>query len=199
MSKIEEIASKHLGKAGDGTVVKPYVTPDTVDSSLLVGIPRDLNRVDYGINNKSFFGYDTWYAFEVSCLMQNGMPLNFILRIEYPSDSECIVESKSFKLYLNSFNLMRINGTSTEVHNTMQKMIRLHLESVIIGPVNVELTMLGGPVRSLSGNFVISGSTFLTTQPMTSVGQAQGSQLVNLENTLMNTQGFNILDTEFTD
>ena len=49
MSEIEDIASVHLGKAGDGSVVKPYVTPDVVDPGLLVGIPRYLNRTMYGI------------------------------------------------------------------------------------------------------------------------------------------------------
>ena len=49
MSEIEDIASKHLGKAGDGSVVKPYITPDDVDASLLVGVPRYLNRTVYGI------------------------------------------------------------------------------------------------------------------------------------------------------
>ena len=49
MSKIEDIASQHLGKAGDGSVVKPYVTPDSVDASLLVPIPRKLNRDQYNI------------------------------------------------------------------------------------------------------------------------------------------------------
>ncbi len=47
--QINEIASQHLGKAGDGSVVKPYVTPDEVDSSLLVPIPRHLNRTHYNL------------------------------------------------------------------------------------------------------------------------------------------------------
>jgi len=50
MTKIEDIASVHLGKAGDGSVVKPYVTPDSVDPSLLVGVPRVLNRTAYEID-----------------------------------------------------------------------------------------------------------------------------------------------------
>ena len=41
---IEQIASTHLGKAGDGTIVKPYVTPTAIDRSLLVPVPRVLNR-----------------------------------------------------------------------------------------------------------------------------------------------------------
>ena len=51
MTNINDIASVHLGKAGDGTVVKPYVTPDSIDPSLLVGIPRVLNRKQYKIDS----------------------------------------------------------------------------------------------------------------------------------------------------
>ena len=64
MNNIEEIASKHLGKAGDGSVVKPYVTPDNVDKTLLVPIQRHLNRTQYEIDDKNlpFVGFDVWNA-----------------------------------------------------------------------------------------------------------------------------------------
>ena len=48
---IEDIASKHLGKAGDGTRVDPYKTPDMITPDLLVGVPRVLNRTQYEIIN----------------------------------------------------------------------------------------------------------------------------------------------------
>jgi len=204
MSKIEEIASKHLGKAGDGTVVKPYVTPETVDSSLLVGIPRYLNREAYQITDETFTGYDTWYAYEVSCLMQNGMPLNFILRVEYPSDSTCIVESKSFKLYLNSFNLMRVTGTIPEVIKTILTTIETDLSNAVGGNVDAELTVLGfdtGEPSNLNFGSVIGATTgslsSLSCSGVTSMPVTGYNPLVNLEYTLMNMQGFNILDTEF--
>ena len=107
MMNITDIASKHLGKAGDGSVVNPYVTPDSVDASLLVAVPRELNRIDYGITSDDFEGVDVWNAYEVSFLTQNGFPINCVAKIIYPSDSPCIVESKSLKLYLNSYNLER--------------------------------------------------------------------------------------------
>lgn len=194
---IEEIASKHLGKAGDGTVVKPYVTPEHVDSSLLVGIPRYLNREQYNISNTDFKGFDAWYAYEVSVLLQNGMPLNFILRIEYPSNSECIVESKSFKLYLNSFNLMRINGAIPEVIETVKNTIETDLSKTVNGKVTATLTTLGYNNQyntcssiSFSGCVSINATGCVTSSTAT-------SNIVNLEQVLMNTQGFNILDTEF--
>ena len=105
--KLNEIVSEHLGKAGDGSVVKPYITPDRVDPSLLVPVPRDLNRIIYDIDedNLPFVGYDTWNCFEVSFLLDNGFPVSGVIKMVYPSDSDCIVESKSLKLYLNSFNM----------------------------------------------------------------------------------------------
>lgn len=106
---INEIAGVHLGKAGDGSVVKPYVTPDTIDSSLLVSVPRYLNRESYNIDDKNlnFIGYDVWNCYEVSALLKCGAPVSGVVKLKYPADSYAIVESKSLKLYLNSFNMFR--------------------------------------------------------------------------------------------
>lgn len=106
---INSIASVHLGKAGDGSVVKPYVTPDDVDKSLLVGIPRSLNRVQYGLKEGAlpFVGIDAWNAYEFSTLLKNGFPVSGWLKFICESDSPNIVESKSVKLYLNSYNMAR--------------------------------------------------------------------------------------------
>lgn len=106
---IEKIASKHLGRAGDGSVVNPYKTPEAIDDSLLVAIPRELNRTQYKIdsNDLPFKGFDTWHCYEISFLNSNGYPINCVGKISYPCDSEFIVESKSIKLYLNSFNMQR--------------------------------------------------------------------------------------------
>lgn len=107
MSSIEEIAGVHLGKAGDGSAVKPYITPDSIDPSLLVRIPRQLNRTQYDLNEASlpFRGFDTWNCYEVSFLLNNGFPVSAVAKIVYPANSTYIVESKALKLYLNSFNM----------------------------------------------------------------------------------------------
>lgn len=107
MSTIEDIASVHLGKAGDGTVVAPYITPDAIDTSLLVAIPRSLNREQYQLDDDAlpFIGVDVWNCYEVSALLESGYPYSGVLKLSYPANSQCIVESKSLKLYLNSFNM----------------------------------------------------------------------------------------------
>ena len=101
--ELNKIVGEHLGKAGDGSAVDPYVTPDNVDTSLLVPVPRYLNREQYNIkeDNLPFEGVDVWNAYEVSCLLKNGYPLSGIIKITYDVASSCIVESKSLKLYLN--------------------------------------------------------------------------------------------------
>lgn len=133
MSKIEDIASVHLGKAGDGSVVKPYVTPDEVDPSLLVGVPRVLNRTAYEIDedNLPFEGSDTWNCYEFSTLTDNGFPVSGLLRIVYPSDSPNIVESKSLKLYLNSFNMMKNGETIEQVSVNIENRIFVDLSACL--------------------------------------------------------------------
>jgi 7-cyano-7-deazaguanine reductase len=78
---------------------------DKYDASLLFPIPRADKRREIGITGSpTFFGADLWTAFELSWLNLRGKPQVAIAHITVPCDSINIVESKSFKLYLNSFN-----------------------------------------------------------------------------------------------
>ena len=127
MVDINDIASQHLGKAGDGSVVKPYVTPDEVDPTLLVAVPRYLNRTQYDIddNDLPFVGFDTWNAYEVSFLLDNGYPVSGVMKIVYDSSSPAIVESKSIKLYLNSYNMVKFgNDISTAIFDVEEQIAR---------------------------------------------------------------------------
>lgn len=132
MSEIENIASKHLGKAGDGSVVKPYVTPDDVDASLLVAVPRHLNRTAYDINenNLPFVGVDAWNGYEFSTLLTNGFPVSGWVKFTYESDTPNIVESKSVKLYLNSYNMARLIKVTDDVHIIENKISKDMSEAV---------------------------------------------------------------------
>jgi len=86
-----------LGKAS------AYV--DQYDPSLLFPIPRAGKRAEIGISGSApFFGADLWTAFELSWLNPRGKPQVALAHITVPSESPNIIESKSFKLYLNSFN-----------------------------------------------------------------------------------------------
>ena len=81
---------------------------DQYDASLLFPIPRAVKRDELGIRSAPIFlGADLWTAFELSWLNLKGKPQVAIAHITVPSESTHIIESKSFKLYLNSFNATR--------------------------------------------------------------------------------------------
>jgi 7-cyano-7-deazaguanine reductase len=78
---------------------------DQYDASLLFPIPRAPKRAEIGITGTPvFFGADLWTAYELSWLNPRGKPQVALAHIMVPAESTHIVESKSFKLYLNSFN-----------------------------------------------------------------------------------------------
>ena len=81
------------------------------DASLLQQVPRILSRDAIKLPALlPFTGTDTWNAYELSWLNSKGKPVVAILRCDVPIDSEYLIESKSFKLYLNSFNQTRFNN-----------------------------------------------------------------------------------------
>jgi 7-cyano-7-deazaguanine reductase len=81
----------------------PYV--DHYDASLLYPISREPKRVELGVRGAlPFFGADLWTAFELSWLTPRGKPQVAIAHVTVPCETPNIVESKSFKLYVNSFS-----------------------------------------------------------------------------------------------
>lgn len=81
--------------------------PDQYDPSLLFQIPRTENRLKLGIKENQalpFVGVDIWNAFELSWLNPKGKPQIALAEFQIPADSPYMIESKSFKLYLNSLN-----------------------------------------------------------------------------------------------
>ncbi|MBI3284695.1 MAG: NADPH-dependent 7-cyano-7-deazaguanine reductase QueF [Burkholderiales bacterium] len=88
---------------------KPATYKAQYDASLLFPIARADKRAEIGITGAlPFFGLDIWNAYEVSWLNLRGKPQVAIATVMAPADSPNIVESKSFKLYLNSFNQTRL-------------------------------------------------------------------------------------------
>lgn len=75
------------------------------NADLLVGVPRSLNRAQLPIENVlPFSGVDLWNGYELSWLNRKNKPQVALGQFIFTCDSEYLVESKSFKLYLNSFN-----------------------------------------------------------------------------------------------
>ena len=76
---------------------------------LLFPIARQGKRDELGLSGTlPFFGVDIWNAYEISWLNLRGKPQVAVARFTVPCDSPNIIESKSFKLYLNSFNQTRL-------------------------------------------------------------------------------------------
>lgn len=157
--KLNDLVSVHLGKAGDGTVVKPYVTPDKVDPTLLVPVPRILNREIYDIkeDNLPFVGFDVWNCYEVSFLLDNGFPVSGVVKLSYPSDSDCIVESKSLKLYLNSYNMAKFGSKLNQSIAKVETKISHDLSEALECQVGVKFHYLTNnelPNAPVIGHFV---------------------------------------------
>lgn len=78
------------------------------DPSLLQPVPRSLNRDDLDLDDTlPFQGCDIWTLYELSWLNEKGLPQVAIGEVSIPATSANLIESKSFKLYLNSFNQTR--------------------------------------------------------------------------------------------
>jgi 7-cyano-7-deazaguanine reductase len=97
IDKHTTLAGLSLGKA---TEYREIYAPD-----LLQAVPRSMNRVELNLTTElPFSGTDRWNGYELSWLNSKGKPHVAIMRCEVPVSSPNLIESKSFKLYLNSFN-----------------------------------------------------------------------------------------------
>lgn len=130
-NKTEKIAATHLGKKSTGSL--------TYDPSLLVPIPRNENREQYKIDNDNlpFLGVDAWHAYEFSCLTSNGLPVTRVIKLKYNCDSEYLIESKSLKLYLNSFNMSSFGQTIDDCLEICKSIIEKDLSNALKTEVSI--------------------------------------------------------------
>ena len=125
--------SRHLGQTS--SYARSY------DPSLLVREPRESNRTYLGIEDDDppFCGYDIWNAYEVSTMTETGRPVTAIAKIMYPCDNKYIVESKSIKLYLNSFNMNRFGVLGDECLDHLKEAVESDLSALLETNVIVSL------------------------------------------------------------
>ena len=79
--------------------------PNQYDPDILYPVARQLNRDELGLDAQQplpFYGQDIWHGYELSWLNAKGKPQVALARFCFPCESLNIVESKSFKLYLNT-------------------------------------------------------------------------------------------------
>lgn len=120
-----ELSESHLGKKS--------VYLDQYTADLLFPVSRQNKRRELHITeSKPFKGFDIWTAFDLSWLNNKGKPIIAIGEFIFPCTSPFLIESKSLKLYFNSFNNTKFNSLE-EVKITMQNdLSRAAGEEVIV-------------------------------------------------------------------
>lgn len=133
--KVNEIAGKLLGKKGGEGYSSQY------DPTLLVRIPRSLNREIYNIDEKNlpFVGMDVWNGYEVTALTEKGLPVTGVMKILIPADSEYHPESKSIKMYINSFAMTKMGGSEEECITMIENTVREDLSKLLECKVGVKI------------------------------------------------------------
>ena len=124
------------------------------EPELLQAVPRSLNRDDLDLGDElPFVGCDVWTLYELSWLNQNGLPQVAVGDVTLPATSPNLVESKSFKLYLNSFNQTKFTSWD-EVTRTLIK----DLSACAGGDVKVEIhpvqTYSQQPIVDMTGECI---------------------------------------------
>ena len=120
---------------------------DQYDAGLLYPLPRAAQRLQIGISAQPVFvGADSWTAYELSWLNMRGKPQVALGRLVVPCESTHLVESKSLKLYFNSFNNSRFESLE-QVRDIMQQDLS-------------EAVWRGGPVQSSVGVQLFTSEQF---------------------------------------
>nr|WP_314426001.1 NADPH-dependent 7-cyano-7-deazaguanine reductase QueF [uncultured Erwinia sp.] len=137
------------------TLGKPTEYHDSYQPALLQAVPRSLNREPLALypDNLPFSGADIWTLYELSWLNSKGLPQVAVGEVSLSADSVNLIESKSFKLYLNSFNQTRFNDWG-DVRRTLER----DLSACAQGEVSVALFRLqeveGQPIGHFSGHCI---------------------------------------------
>ncbi len=115
--------------------------PKQYAPEILVAVPRRLNREQYDISDTDlpFVGADAWHAYELSWLNHRGIPTAGVLKIVYPCNSQFLVESKSLKLYLNSFNMHRAKENPDNGLSEIKDIISHDLSATVGAQVSITI------------------------------------------------------------
>lgn len=127
--KNSDISHLTLGKTVE------YVNQYAPD--LLQAVPRSLSRNQIGLQGTlPFHGEDLWTAYELSWLNPKGKPQVALMHCRVPYDTPNLIESKSFKLYLNSFNQTKIDSV-----DSLHTMLKQDLSTCAGGAVTLDIIL----------------------------------------------------------
>ena len=141
-----------MSQPTDPSILSPLGQPTEYRADyapeLLFPIPRQLKRDELGISGAAlpFVGEDLWNAYEVSWLNPKGKPVVALATFRVPANSPNLIESKSFKLYLNSFNQTAFADAAT-----VEKTLVRDLSSAAGAPVSAKIEVLSGRPQVLLG------------------------------------------------
>ena len=128
---------------------------DQYDPCLLFPIPRARSREALRLDGDAlpFHGVDLWNGYELSWLNPRGKPQVALARFDVPAESPNLIESKSFKLYLNGFNQTRLASMQA-----LQARLIDDLSQAAGAKVDVTLfdpqALQGEPLQSLQGDCI---------------------------------------------
>jgi len=132
---------------------KSTIYADRYDPSLLFPIPRSGKRAEIGVGEPlPFHGVDVWNAYELSWLDLRGKPVVALAEFRVPAQSPNIIESKSFKLYLNGFAQERLADA-----NALAAILMRDLSAAAGATVGVQLSdasARGHAVTDLEGELL---------------------------------------------
>ena len=125
-----------MGDIDHSPLGREVAYPRHYDATLLYPIPRRLGREAIGVAAPlPFIGHDRWNAYELSWLEPGGKPRVATATLQVPADSPNLVESKSLKLYLNSFNASRFDDAEA---------VRARIEADLSHAAGTPVTMAFG-------------------------------------------------------
>ena len=134
--------------------------PAHYDPNLLFPIARAKNRASLGVNNISsppFFGVDLWNAYELAWLNLKGKPQIALAEFIIPADSPNMIESKSFKLYLNSLNqhcFANFTAVKTCLQHDLSQVLGTDLQVRLIQPCEITSNKKMAPIEELDGQLL---------------------------------------------
>ena len=134
--------------------------PNQYDPSLLFPIARSDNRSSLGLNSQStppFFGVDIWNAYELAWLNLKGKPQIALAEFIIPADSPNMIESKSFKLYLNSLNqhcFADFATVKTCLQHDLSQVLGTGLQVRLVQPCEITSNKKMAPIEELDGQLL---------------------------------------------
>jgi 7-cyano-7-deazaguanine reductase len=124
------------------------------DASLLQPVPRSLNRDDLALGDElPFIGHDIWTMYELSWLNDKGLPQVAVGEVFIPATSPNLIESKSFKLYLNSYNQTRFSDWGSVTERLTQDLSACAGETVLVN-VNKVTDYTNQPIVTMQGECI---------------------------------------------